>query len=235
MKSNITYYLSLQKQLLKQSVAFDSEINSAFNELNFKSLIRQSNIIKKRGFNTVTLLFLYVLLPFLKRTTTDLWNPGYLQNHINTRKDTFYRFLNHQRFNWRKLVYLVALKMIACSKNVPLKDKVLIADDTVSPKSGKEIELISYHHDHKTNGSILGTQYLQLGFHNGSTFFPLDGAFHTSSRRPNNKMRDIDKRTNGCKRRKETHNKKTDVLVQMADRAFKSGEFVMPAMKSSVD
>ena len=223
MKSNITYSLSLQKQISKQPVAFDSEINSAFNELNFRSLIRQSNIIKKRGFNTVTLLFLYVLLPFLKRTTTDLWNPGYLQNHINARKDTFYRFLNHQRFNWRKLVYLVALKTITFSKDVPLKDKVLIADDTVSPKSGKEIELISYHRDHKTNGSILGTQYLQLGFHNGSTFFPLDGAFHTSSRRPNNKMRNIDKRTNGWKRRKETLNKKTDVLVQMADRAFKSG------------
>jgi hypothetical protein len=223
MKSNITYSLSLQKQISKQSVAFDSEINRAFNELNFRSLMRQSNIIKKRGFNTATLLFLYVLLPFLKRVVTDLWNPGYLKNHINARKDTFYRFLNHERFNWRKLVYLVALKTIALNEDVPLKEKVLIADDTLSPKSGKEIELISYHHDHKTKRTILGTQYLQLGFHNGSTFFPLDGAFHTSSRRPNNKIREIDKRTNGWRRRKEALNKKTDVLVQMAHRAFKYG------------
>jgi IS4 transposase len=62
-----------------------------------------------------------------------------------------------------------------------------------------------------------------LGFHDGSTFFPIDGAFHTSSHRPNTKTRDIDKRTNGWKRRKEALSKKTDVLVQMADRACKYG------------
>lgn len=223
MKSNITYSLSLQKQISKQSVAFDTEINQAFNEINFRSLTRQSNIIKKRGFDTVSLLFLYILLPFLKRKVSDYWNSQYLQNHVDACKDTFYRFLNHERFNWRKLVYLVALRIIARSKKVPLKDKVLIADDTVVAKSGKEIELISYHHDHKTKSSILGTQFLQLGYHDGSNFFPIDGAFHTSKHRPNTKMRDIDKRTNGWKRRKEALSKKTDVLVQMADRASRYG------------
>ena len=223
MKSNITYSLSLQKQISKQSVAFDSEINQAFNELNFRSLTRQSNIIKKRGFDTVSLLFLYILLPFLKRKVSEYWNSQYLQNHVDARKDTFYRFLNHERFNWRKLVYAVALRIIARSKEVALKDKVLIADDTVSAKTGKKIELISYHHDHKAKSSILGTQFLQLGFHDGSNFFPIDGAFHTSNHRSNDKIRHIDKRTNGWKRRKEALSKKTDVLVQMADRAYKAG------------
>ena len=62
-----------------------------------------------------------------------------------------------------------------------------------------------------------------MGFHNGLNFFPLDGAFHTSSHRPNTNMRDIDKRTNGWKRRKEALSKKTDVLVQMIGNAWKSG------------
>ncbi|MGD9210988.1 MAG: hypothetical protein PVI90_09425 [Desulfobacteraceae bacterium] len=70
-----------------------------------------------------------------------------------------------------------------------LKDKVLIANDTVAAKAGKKIELISYHHDHKAKSSILGTQFLQLGFHDGSNFFPIDGAFYTSNHRPNNKTR----------------------------------------------
>jgi hypothetical protein len=223
MKSNITYSLSLQKQISKQSVAFDTEINQAFNDINLRSLTRQSNIIKKRGFDTVSLLFLYLLLPFLKRKVSDYWNSQYLQNHVDACKDTFYRFLNHERFNWRRLVYLIALRIIARSKDVLLKDKVLIADDTVTAKSGKEIELISYHRDHKTKRSILGTQFLQLGFHDGSHFFPIDGAFHTSKHRPNTKMRDIDKRTNGWKRRTEALSKKTDILVQMADRANKAG------------
>ena len=218
-----TFSLSLQKQSDSGRVIDDRELNRAFTELKFRSLARQSNITKKRGYETLSLIFVFVLLPFLKRSLSCFWNGSYLQNYVQAHKDTFYRFLNNERFNWRKLVQLLALKIIAMSKEVPLKEKVLIADDSICPKSGKEIELVSYHFDHKVSRSILGNQYLQLGFHDGLHFFPIDGAFHTSSHRPNTDMRDIDKRTNGWKRRKEALSKKTDVLVQMLDRAWKSG------------
>ena len=223
MQTHNTFSLSIQKQIDNECIVSDSELNRTFKELRFNSLIRKSNIIKKRGYETLTLLFAFIMLPFLKRSIACLWSSQYLQDYIQAHKDTFYRFLNNERFNWRKLVYLVAMRVIASSNDVPLKEKVLIADDSVCPKTGKEIELVSYHFDHKVGHSILGTQYLQLGFHNGLNFFPIDGAFHTSKHRPNNHIRDIDKRTNGWKRRKETLNKKTDVLVQMIDRAWRSG------------
>lgn len=223
MNSNSTFSLSLQKQYQKQTVSIDSEINQAFQELNVKSLLKRSGILKKRGYATVTLLFLTVLLPFLKKKLTDFWNHGCLQNQIEAQKDTYYRFLNHERFNWRKLVYLLALKVIALCKDIPLREKVLIADDSVSAKTGENIELISYHFDHKVRRSILGTRYLQLGYHNGINFFPLDAAFNTSSKRPNDRIKDIDKRTCGWKRRKEALDKKTTVLVQMVDRAWNAG------------
>ena len=218
-----TFSLSLQKQFGHEPMIDDRQLNRTFSELKFGSLVRRSNIVKKRGCETLTLLFAFVLLPFLKRSLTGFWNCRYLHNYVQAHKDTFYRFLNNESFNWRKLVYLVALKTIAMSDEVPLKEKVLIADDSICPKSGKEIEMVSYHFDHKVRRSILGNQYLQLGFHNGLNFFPLDGAFHTSGHRPNVRVRDIDKRTNGWKRRKEALSKKTDVLVQMIDRAWKSG------------
>ncbi len=218
-----TFSLSLQKQFENERIIDDCELNQTFTELKFGSLVRRSNIVKKRGRDTLTLLFAFVLLPFLKRSLTGFWNCRYLHNYVQAHKDTFYRFLNNECFNWRKLVYLVALKAIAMGGDVPLKEKVLIADDSICPKSGKAIELVSYHFDHKVRRSILGNQYLQLGFHNGLNFFPLDGAFHTSSHRPNTHVREIDKRTNGWKRRTEALRKKTDVLVQMIDRAWKSG------------
>lgn len=223
MKLNNTFSLSLQKQILSQNVVIDSEINSAFKELKLRSLLNRSGIRKVRGYKTITLLFLIVLLPFLKRTLTDLWNSEYLNNTTNAQKDVFYRFLNYERFNWRKFVYLLALKIIACSDDVPLEQKVLIADDSLVPKTGKDMELVSYHFDHKTKRSILGNQCLQLGYHNGINFFPLDVTFNASSKRPNNKLRDIDKRTIGWHRRKEALNKKTTTLVSMIDRAWKSG------------
>ena len=223
MELNNTFSLSLQKQISKQKVIIDSEINSAFKELKFRSLLNRSGIRKARGYTPITLLFLIVLLPFIKRKLTDIWNSEYLDHTTNAQKDVFYRFLNYERFNWRRLVYLLASKIIACSDDVPLRQKVLIADDSLVPKSGKDIELVSYHFDHKTKRSILGNQCLQLGYHNGINFFPLDVAFNTSSKRPNNRLRDIDKRTIGWHRRKEALSKKTATLVSMVDRAWNSG------------
>lgn len=223
MNSNITFSLSLQKQIENQSVCIDTELNRAFRELNFRSLLKRSGITKHKGYATISLMFLFVVLPFLKRKLTDFWSSQCLENQIDAQKDTYYRFINHERFNWRKLVYFLALKVIAHSDNTPLKEKVLIADDSISAKSGKEIELISYHYDHKVKRSILGNCYLQLGYHNGINFYPVDVALISSSNRANTRFRAIDKRSCGWRRRKEALDKKTTALLQMVDRAWHAG------------
>jgi hypothetical protein len=223
MKSINTFSLSLQKQFQNQNVSIDTEINRAFQELKFRSLLKRSGITKNKGYAAISLMFLFVLLPFLKRKLTDFWSSRYLENQIEARKDTYYRFINYERFNWRKFVYFLALKVIAHSDDTPLKEKVLIADDSISAKTGKNIELVSYHFDHKVGRSILGNCYLQLGYHNGINFFPVDVAFNSSSNRPNTRLRAIDKRTCGWKRRQEALDKKTNTLLQMVDRAWQQG------------
>jgi hypothetical protein len=223
MNSISSFSLSLQKQIQNQSVSIDTELNRAFRELNLRSLLERSGITKHKGYATISLMFLFVVLPFLKRKLTDFWSSRCLENQIDAQKDTFYRFINHERFNWRKLVYFLALKVIAHSDDTPLKEKVLIADDSISAKTGKDIELISYHYDHKARRSILGNCYLQLGYHNGINFYPVDVALISSSNRANNRLRAIDKRTCGWSRRKEALDKKTTALLQLVDRAWHAG------------
>jgi len=223
MNPNITFSLSLQKQIQNQNVCIDTEINRAFQELKFRSLLKRSGITKNKGYASISLMFIFVLLPFLKRKLTEFWSSQYLENQIDAQKDTYYRFINHERFNWRKFVYFLALKVIAHSEDTPLKEKVLIADDSISAKTGKNIEMVSYHFDHKVNRSVLGNCYLQLGYHNGINFYPIDVALSASKNRPNAKLRDIDKRTCGWKRRKEALDKKTTALLQMVDRAWHAG------------
>ena len=223
MNSINSFSLSLQKQIQNQSISIDTEINRAFQELKLRSLLRRSGITKSRGYAPVSLMFLLVLLPFLKRKLTEFWSSKCLENQIDAQKDAYYRFINHERFNWRKFVYFLALKVIAQSEDTPLKEKVLIADDSISAKTGKDIELVSYHFDHKVGRSILGNCYLQLGYHNGINFFPIDVALASSSNRPNTRLRDIDKRTCGWKRRKEALDKKTTALLRMVDRAWHAG------------
>jgi hypothetical protein len=64
MNLNNTFSLSLQKQIQNQSVSIDTEINRAFRELKFRSLLKRSGITKNKGYATISLMFLFVLLPF---------------------------------------------------------------------------------------------------------------------------------------------------------------------------
>jgi len=218
-----TFSLSLQKHFSQKPRELDSDFRRAFDNLKLRSLLRCCGIFKERGIDTITLLFWIALLPFFKKPMTSLWSSEYIARKIDAKKDTYYRFLNNERFNWRKLVYKLATKVIALADQTPLKQKVIIADDTISNKTGKDMELVSYHFDHKEKRQALGYQCLQIGYHNGIHFFPLDVAFHTSKRRPNTQVRQIDKRTCGWKRRQEAFEKKTDILVQMLQYAWNSG------------
>jgi len=112
---------------------------------------------------------------------------------------------------------------MAIFDDTALMKKVLIADDTIAHKTGQNMELVSYHFDHALKRSVLGYQCLQLGYHNGANFFPIDVAFHCSSNRPNQHMRDMDKRSNGWRRRKESFKKKTELLIEMLSRAWSRG------------
>jgi len=87
MNSNSTFSLSLQKQIENQNVFIDSEINRAFNELNFRTLLNRSGITKTKAYAKNTLLFLIFFLPFLKRRLSDFWNSNYLENQINAQKN----------------------------------------------------------------------------------------------------------------------------------------------------
>jgi hypothetical protein len=185
MSSHKTFSLSLQKQIEKRNFSMETETNKALNELNIRSLLHKSNIRKQKGYATISLFYLLILLPFLKQRISWFWSGKCFLNQLNAQKDTFYRFLNHERFNWHKLVYLLALKVISKSDDVPFRQKTIIADDTIGLKTGQNMELVSYHFDHKTRRTVLGYQYLQLGYHNGINFFPLDVSPHASDKRPN--------------------------------------------------
>jgi hypothetical protein len=203
-----------------KNLSLDSEIHPALQALRIKSLLCRSNIMKAKGYATVSLLYWLLLLPFIMKRTTFLWTGNAF---LDAKKDTFYRFLNNEYFHWRSFIYRLVLKMIALSDDVPLKEKTLILDDTIEKKTGKEMELVSYHFDHTTQKSVLGYQCVQLGYHKGKQFFPLDAGFHVSKSRPNTRMKSIDKRSAAWKRRKEAFRKKTAVAVDMLRHAWNQG------------
>lgn len=223
MKKDIAFSLSIQREIEKRHLNMESEVNKSMNELGMRTLLHQSGIEKEKGFSTVTLLFALIVLPVIKQSLSALWSGKFFENLLLAHKDTYYRFLNHPCFNWRKLALLLACREIARTDHTPFNEKTIIADDSLLGKTGEKMELVSYHHDHTTNRSKLGYQMLQVGYHNGTRFYPLDLGFHTSRNRPNDQLREMDKRSNGWKRRMETFEKKTDLLVRMIQRCWQNG------------
>ena len=136
MKHHKSLSLSLQREMETRNLAMDSEILKAFQELKITSLLRRSAIIKRKGYVTFTLLYLIILLPFLKKYLTSLWLQGFLIYRIEAQKDTYYRFLNHERYNWRRFINLLVTRLLAMIDDVPLRQKVLIGDDTITYKTG---------------------------------------------------------------------------------------------------
>jgi len=116
-------------------------------------------------------------------------------------------------------------------KLLPLTDdatpKVLIADDTLYPRDrSKRVELLARVHDHNTNRYHRGFRMLTLGWSDGNSFVPMLFSMLSSSKEENRyaEMRtDLDKRTNGYKRRQESLKKSPDVLVELVKVAMAAG------------
>ena len=68
MNSINSFSLSLQKQIKNQSISIDTELSRAFTELKFRSLLKRSGITENKGYATISLMFLFVFLPFLKES-----------------------------------------------------------------------------------------------------------------------------------------------------------------------
>lgn len=223
MQKHTPLSLSIQREIEKHRLNMESEIDKSMGKLGFRTLPDRSGIRKQKGYAPISLLFVLTVLPFIKEGVRSLWTNEFYSRFLNARKDTVYRFLNHCGFNRRKFITLLVNRVLASVDSSPFNDRVLIVDDSVLPKTGKEMELVSYHHDHKTNRSQLGCQMLQLGYHNKTDFLPIDAAFHTSRNRPNDTVRSLDKRHSGWKRRAETFRKKTEVLIEMLKRCRGNG------------
>lgn len=122
----------------------EHDLGKAVNTLNLSTSLTRCGAAKAKGYPLVHLFYTMLLLPFLKKTFTALWRHFFFLEHLRAKKDTYYRALKYQGIHWRALIYRLCLKAISSIEPAPLRERLLIADDTVNSKRGKSIELASY-------------------------------------------------------------------------------------------
>lgn len=105
-----------------------------------------------------------------------------LGNTLEARKNTFYRFKNDFRINWRSIVGSCNRALFKQIKEPgPRQEdlvKCLIIDDTDFEKSTYKTEHIGKIWSHVKHGRFFGFKGLFLGYWDGKSFFSLDFSLH---------------------------------------------------------
>jgi len=138
------------------------------------------------------------------------------------RKDTVYHFLNSVYINWQTFLLILSSNVINkhfCSLTSEDRIKVFIVDNTFFGRiRSKNVEMLSTVHDHIDGKYKKGFRLLTLGWSDGNSFIPLNFCHLASEHIEKHlcKMKEnINKATNGFKRRMQAITKAPDVMLQM--------------------
>jgi len=190
-----------------------------------KTILKKSNFTKKEGVavHLVVLHFVYMLVMNKKISTFRK------QSNDSFKKDVYYRLLSNSAYNWRKLLSLSSLKILSLLHKIQDSKaiKVLILDDSVEDKAGKNIEgSCDSLYSNKEKRKIRGINMVSLNFSDGFSNFMLDFAIVVNKYARvaiedfSNK---VDHRSNAHKRRLEMTKGKLQIAIDMIKRAVDSG------------
>lgn len=211
---------SAMKGLLKNPIL------SVLREINITTILKQSNFHKRdTGYSVFTILLHFIYMLVMNKRQSSFIK----QSDDAYGKDTYYRFIQSKRYNWRKLLLLSSQAFIA--KVAPLQKnneaRLLIIDDTVEIKRGKQIEgSCKSLWSNKEHHCINGINIISLNFTDTHSTFQLDFAIAMNKSR----RKEVDTftqtlhhRSNAHARRIETQKGKNTLAMEMLKRALEQG------------
>ena len=216
-------------------------ILSSLKSFSFSTISKRLAPLKKRGYSFQTIFSILISLPYVGMTTVhSLVNSSMLSEHIQARKDVFYRLKNNPGINWRAILWLFGMQFIkqvsAHGSNGRNSRRCLIFDDTFLPKTGRYIEKVSRMFDHVSKLYLIGYKLLVMGYWDGGSIIPLDFSLHREKGRNKEKPFGLKKKeyrkqyrkkrekdTPSWQRSKEADMSKIESALKMFWRAISQG------------
>ena len=200
-------------------------------------LCRSLCVNKLMGYSIPNIVITLTMFPIMMVKTVR----GFILSKYRltgAQKDTFFRILNNEKMNWRKLLYTVAKQfrsMLPVTEEQPTPTCGII-DDTVLEKTGEQIEGIGKVFNHNINKCVLGFKCQIYSFWDGKSTYPLDFSLHAeigrNKKRPFGMTRkqlkkrykkDRSPKSPGSKRFKELTKDKISTGLAVIKRAAKHG------------
>ena len=204
------------------------KLYGAAKALKLSECLRKANIQKEKGVCVFSLLMFLIQLIFFNKNLFQYLHSEYAEE-LGFSKNTCYRFLCNESYNWKRLLLLVVTCFIAKITAIihPDRPKTFILDDTpISKDRSKHCELKARCFNHVNGQFYTGFTNLTLGWSDGFSFIPV--GFNLLSSSDPEKIKNpisltIDKRTNAYKFRKEATMHKPDAAMKLIREAITNG------------
>lgn len=214
----------IQRECQEKTEKIQDRISVFFETYHIGTLLNYSGIRKVRGTSPLIIVKSIFGLPF---HGVNIFRGIVQNNELKFFKDAVYDLLKGSKYNWRKLMLLLSVKI---SSNINAltaenREKVIIIDDSTYDKSrSKMVELLSKVFDHSTKRYLKGFRLLTVVWSDGASLLPLDFALLSSVKKKNRYQeitKAIDKRSCGYRRRQEAITKSTELLEPMIRRILR--------------
>lgn len=215
------------EQSVNTENAVECEFGNAIRELGISSLLKKSNIRKKKGGSVFDIFQFLLLLVFQNCNLYHFLNSKKQDTAFS--KNTYYRFLNESGYNWKRFLTLLAVKVTNYFNSLTKPDRVisLVLDDSVIPRErSKKVELLSRVYDHVKGRTVKGFNMLTLGWTDNYSFVPVAFNMMASADEKNRLVpasTSIDKRKSGYKNRQDAIQRKPEAAVKMIHDALAAG------------
>lgn len=199
-------------------------IVSVLRDINFSSILKQSNFVKRDvGVKPYMIILQFLYMFIINKKISSFMK----YSNDSFKKDVYYRLLKNKRYNWRKLLLLTSVKLIGKlgSFQNSTDTKVLIIDDTVEIKRGKYIQgSCKRHWSNKEHRAVKGLNIVSLNYSDSHTDMMLDFSVNYNKNQIiDSKDVNIHHKSNAYKRRVEGISGKNIQAIDMLNRALDSG------------
>ena len=185
------------------------------------TLLSKCGFRKEKGLSCKIILIELLMLVFENKS---LYQKAGKDKEMNGNLKTYYRFLENAKYQWEKLLYEVAEKVVMeISRLTDHSRHALVIDDSLYERPcGKKIELCAWQFDHVFNVCKRGFRFLTVGWADGFSFVPL--MFRLVSSRKTETVPDgYDKRTLAYKRRVNALKRMTDSVIEFLEKTKSLG------------
>ena len=216
----LTMSIHQNKPIATANFEDECAFGNAMKELGVSALLKASNITKAKGASAYELFQFLVILVFQKRN---------LYHFLNSKKkdtayddNTYYRFLNEGRYNWRKFILLLSARIAAYFTTLTRENRArcFVLDDSVIARNrSKKVELLSNVYNHVIHRTERGFNLLLLGWTDGYSFLPVQYIMLASAKAKSRICDVYDKHlrhnTNAYKRRVDAITQKPVIALQL--------------------